>query len=325
LKIIIPVAGIGSRLRPHTHSAPKALLYVAGKPILGHILDQVAKLNPTEIVVIIGFHGDKIVEFVKSNYDLNVRFVEQERLLGLGYAIYLGLEDNETQDVLVILGDTIIETSWRELFERDQNTLAVKEVEDPRRFGVVETRGTLITSLVEKPENPQSNLALVGLYYFKEAAALREALVEIREKGITTQGEFQVTDALSLMIDKGIELHAHRIDGWFDCGKRETMLETNRHLLKNLGADGCKSCDGCVTIPPVYIDPDARVENSIVGPHASIAAGCVIKNSIISDSIISAGARVENARLTASLIGNNAIVRGSFKVLNVGDSSEISY
>jgi glucose-1-phosphate thymidylyltransferase len=326
LKVIIPAAGAGTRLRPHTHSAPKALLYVAGKPILAHIVDQVVQLNPSEVTIIVGFLGSQIVDFVKREYDLNVRFVEQKELLGLGYAILLGIEPGETEDILVILGDTIVETDWQDLLGRNQNVLGVKEVDEPQRFGIVEVQGTKITSIVEKPENPKSNLAVVGVYYIKDTMALRNGLEEIYNNGIRTKGEIQVTDAIQLLLDNGVELHAVSIDGWYDCGRRETMLQTNRHLLANL-TDKRENRDHpeSVLIPPVYVAPDAVIERSIIGPDASIAAGCVIRNSIISNSIISAGARVEDARLTSSLIGNNAIVNGSFKILNVGDSSEISY
>jgi len=326
LKIVIPVAGIGSRLRPHTHSAPKSLLYVAGKPILGHILDQVVKLNPSEVTLIIGFLGSMIVNYVNRQYDIKARFVEQADLLGLGYAIYLGIREGETEDILIILGDTVIETDWAKLIAKKQNILGVKEVDDPRRFGVVETNGTMITGIVEKPEKPKSNLASVGVYYIKDTPLFYDALRTVYKTGIRTRGEFQVTDAFDLLINKGVELHAYPIEGWYDCGKRETLLETNRHILAGLptGVNN-QEFPGSVINPPVYVAPDAVIERSIIGPNTSVAEGSVIINSIVSDSIISAGARVENARLTSSLVGNNAVVRGVFKVLNVGDSSEISY
>lgn len=322
---MIPAAGVGQRLKPHTHTAPKPLLYVAGKPILAHIVDQVAKLNPSEVSIITGFRGQQIVDFISSEYDLNIRFVEQKKLLGLGYAILLGIDQDETEDILVILGDTIIDTDWQSIIDRGQNILGVKEVEDPRRFGVVETNGTRVTRIDEKPENPRSNLAAVGLYYIKDTSAFRSALQEIHDKDIKTDGEIQVTDAIQLLLDRGIELHAAAIDGWYDCGKRETMLSTNRHLLANLPRSDHGKHPESVLIPPVFVAKDAIIERSIIGPNVSIAAGCIIRNSIISDSIISAGARVEDARLVESLVGNNATVIGSSKVLNVGDSSEISY
>jgi glucose-1-phosphate thymidylyltransferase len=199
-------------------------------------------------------------------------------------------------------------------------------VDDPRRFGVVETTGTKITAIVEKPEEPASNLAVVGAYFIKDALVLRDALRRIQQSGKLTQGELQITDAFDLMVRDGIEMHVCPIDGWYDCGKRETLLETNRHLLKKLpDAEKSPRHEGCVIIPPVYIADDVVVERSIIGPNTSVGAGSTIVKSIVSDSIISAGARVENARLTSSLVGNNAYVRGSYKVLNVGDSSEISY
>ena len=321
MKVIIPVAGIGSRLRPHTHSAPKSLLYVAGKPILGHILDQVVKLNPSEVIFITGFLGSQIVDYVNSEYKINAKFVEQKELLGLGYAIYLGTEKNQTEDLLIILGDTVIETEWEKIIGQKKNILGVKEVDDPRRFGVVETSGTKITSIVEKPQHPKSNLASVGLYYIHDTIQFHDALSEVLESGVRTRGEVQVTDAFDLLLKQGFELHAYPVKGWHDCGKRETLLETNKHLLKAMPHDMSQGkAPGCVINPPVFIAP-----NAIIGPNASVADGSVIRNSIVCDSIISSGARVENARLTSSLVGNNAVVNGAFKVLNVGDSSEISY
>ena len=326
MKIIIPAAGIGSRLRPHTHSAPKALLYVAGKPILGHILDIAASLKPSEVTVITGFLGELIVDYVEKHCDCDVRFVEQEELLGLGYAIYLGIRPGDDEDLLVILGDTVVDTDWSAMIDRRQNILAVKAVDDPRRFGVVETDGDRITGIVEKPEEPRSNLASVGVYYIKDTQAFRSALEEVYRSGLRTKGEFQVTDAFDVMMKRGVELYAHPMDGWYDCGKIETMLETNRYLLSKLPeAKKNMHIPGNVIVPPVYISPEATVENSIIGPNTSVAAGSRITTSIVSDSIISAGARVENARLNSSLVGNNALVRGAFKILNVGDSSEIIY
>jgi glucose-1-phosphate thymidylyltransferase len=324
VKVIIPVAGIGTRLRPHTHTAPKALLYVAGKPLLGHILDSLKDIKFEEITFIIGFLGEQIVDYVTKNYDFNARFVEQKELHGLGYAINLGIEENETDDILVLLGDTIIETDWDAFIGQDKNLLGVRQVKDPRRFGVAEVEGDRITRLWEKPEKPPSNLALVGIYYIRDTQLLKKSLEELIRADIKTRNEYQVTDAFQIMLDKGAEIHTHEIEGWYDCGKAETLLETNHHLL-----DKCKECapviKGSVVIPPVFIDGTAKIENSIIGPFTSIAAGAQIENSIIVNSIVALEAHVFHASLKNSLIGDHAVVKGHYKTLNVGDSSEVGY
>lgn len=324
MKVLIPVAGIGTRLRPHTHTEPKALLYVAGKPLLGHILDSIKGIEFDEITFVVGFLGDKIIEFVKENYSFKTNFIRQEEILGLGYAINLAIREQEDDDLLILLGDTIIETDLTDFVSLNKNLLGVKPVEDPRRFGVVETEGDRAVKLWEKPQDPPSNLALVGLYYIKDTPLLKKCLKEIISANIKTKNEYQVTDALQLMLEKGAKMYTYKIDGWYDCGKSETLLETNRHLL-----DNCETCqpsiDGSVVIPPVFIDKTAEIENSIIGPYASVAANTRIANSIISNSIISVGAIVKHGLLEGSLVGNHAVVKGNFRRLNVGDSSEISY
>ncbi|HEQ99441.1 MAG TPA: nucleotidyl transferase [candidate division Zixibacteria bacterium] len=324
MKVVIPVAGIGTRLRPHTHTAPKALLHVAGKPLLWHILDSLKELDFEEITFVIGFLGDKIIDYVKKNYDFKSRFVEQEELLGLGHAINIAIDDDERDPVLAVLGDTIVEMNWDGIIGKDKNFLGVRQVEDPRRFGVAEVEGNRILKLWEKPQDPPSNLALVGVYYIKDTQLLKDSLREIIKSNIKTKNEYQVTDAFQVMLEKGAEMYTFEIEGWYDCGKSETLLETNRHLL-----DVCKECapdiEGSVVIPPVFIDKSAKIKNSIIGPYASIAAGVTIKNSIVRDSIISVDAIVVNGLLTGSLIGDHAEVQGHFERLNVGDSSQIGY
>lgn len=324
MKVVIPVAGIGTRLRPHTHTAPKALLHVAGKPLLGHILDSLKDLDFEEITFVIGFLGDKIIDYVKKNYDFKSRFIEQEELLGLGHAINIAIDDDEEGDILAVLGDTIVEIDWGGIIGKDKNFLGVRQVEDPRRFGVAEVDGNRILKLWEKPQDPPSNLALVGIYYIRDTQLLKESLREIIKSNIKTKNEYQVTDAFQVMLERGAEMYTYEIEGWYDCGKSETLLETNRHLL-----DVCKECapdiEGSVVIPPVFIDKSAKIENSIIGPYASIAAGVAIKNSIIRDSIISVDAIVVNGLLTGSLVGDHAEVQGHFEKLNVGDSSQIGY
>ena len=325
MKAIIPAAGIGTRLRPHTYTLPKALLYVAGKPIIAHILDDIVPLKPSRFVLIVGYKGELIESFVKQHYPkLPVDFVFQEERRGIGHAVDLTRNvANDDEPLLIVLGDTIIKTDLKAVVARKNNVLGVKEVEDPRRFGVCEVEGDRIIRLVEKPADPPSNLALVGLYYLQHGASLFDAIRHNIERNVTTNNEYQITDALQLMIERGESFSPFVIDEWFDCGKPEAMLETNRKLLKD--APTPKPIDGSIIIPPVSISPNAEIINSIVGPYVSIADRVVIHSSVVRDSVLSEGAMVTDALLESSLIGANAVIRGGFKKLDVGDSSEISF
>ncbi len=323
MKAIIPAAGIGTRLRPHTHTAPKALLHVAGKPILGHILDEVRAFGIRDVVIIVGFMGDKIIEYVRKNYNIKATFVTQQELKGLGWAIYLTREHFQNEPVLIILGDTIFETDLNKVIGGEYDSIGTKTVDDPRRFGIAETDGHFITSLVEKPEHSKSNLALVGIYYIKSTGQFSRCLEELVQKNITTKGEYQLTDALGLMLKTGCKITTFNVDGWYDCGKPEALLATNRYLLSQI-----KSIDhreGNVIIPPVFISPTAVLESSVVGPHVSVGDGSRIIRSIVKDSIISEGAEVVDSMLDSSLVGSHSFLLGHYQKVNLGDSSEIGY
>jgi glucose-1-phosphate thymidylyltransferase len=263
------------------------------------------------------------VDYVRANYDVRVNFVEQEVRLGLGHAIHLARKYVGSEPVLIVLGDSIVKGDFKKMTSSDVNFIGVKRVAEPQRFGVVHLEGDRIVALVEKPEQPQSDLAAVGIYYIKDSPALFAALDSIISSETRTKGEFQLTDALNLMIKGGVELKAFEIDSWFDCGKPETLLETNRALLE-LSAPGL-GVPGSIIVHPVFVAPDAVVEASVIGPYVSIAEKAVVKRSIIRNSIIGESASVEDGLLDSSLIGDNATVRGTFKRLNVGDSSEIDF
>jgi glucose-1-phosphate thymidylyltransferase len=322
---IIPVAGVGTRLRPHTHTLPKVLLHVAGKPILAHILDDLPGLGIHKAVLIVGYMGDLVREYVVRNYPgLDAKFVEQPERLGLGHAVSLAAAHVDDQPVLIILGDTIFDADLRGVLAGSTHSIGVKAVADPRRFGIVETdRNGRVTLLVEKPERPASNLAITGIYYFTHAAPLLAALEEIQRKDIRTKGEFQLTDAMELMVQKGEVLTTFPVAGWYDCGKTETLLETNRVLLDKHG--GRSEITGSLVFPPVSIAADAVIHHCIIGPHASIGAGARLKNAAIRDSIINENAVVENILLQGSVVGESAVVRGDWKSVNVGHSSEVDF
>jgi len=323
MRAIIPVAGVGSRLRPHTYTVPKVLLNVGGKPIVGHILDRLIDNGFDEATIVIGYLGEKIKEYVVRNYSIKVDFVEQEERLGLGHAIYLSRHTFSRDPILIILGDTIFDVDLKALMNADSSVLGVKEVEDPRRFGVAETEGGFITRLVEKPDQPKSKLALVGIYFIRQPHILVDCLRQEIKGNIRTRGEFQLTDGLQMMIERGERMKTFSIEGWYDCGKPETLLETNRHLLDRQPTAAGRP--DVVIQPPVFVSQKATVKNSVLGPYATIADDAVVENAIIRNSIVSEGARVTDALLEDSIVGNNAVVHGAYKRVNIGDSSELEF
>jgi glucose-1-phosphate thymidylyltransferase len=325
IRAIIPAAGVGSRLRPHTHTTPKALIHVAGRPILAHILDDLERLGVTHVVLVVGHMSDAIRDYVDRNYAHLARsYVDQPERLGLGHAVRMTKDLVAGHPVFIVLGDTIFRADFSAVLEAGESAIGVHEVEDPRRFGIVETKDGLASRLVEKPDQPTSNLAIVGVYYLADSTLLFRALDTLVERDLRTKGEYQLTDALQLMIEQGHRIRPFRVDGWYDCGKTETLLETNRDLLDKPSRPLPSSQrEGSVIVPPVSIDPTALIEHSIVGPHVSIAARAVVRESVIRDSIVNEEAVVEQILLEGSVIGENALVRGNFRHLNVGDSSEV--
>jgi len=323
LKVIIPVAGIGKRLRPHTYTLPKALIEVAGKPILGHILERISKIDPQEVIIIVSHMEDKIKDYVAQNFKLNSSYVKQREALGLGHAIFLAKERVSAEEpLLIILGDTILDANFYALCKSKTNMIGVKEIEDPRRFGIAEVDGDIVKRLVEKPSHPTTNLALIGLYYIVDTDKLFESLNEIIERDIKTVGEYQLTDGLDLMLKKGNIFKIFNVDGWYDCGKPEALLDTNRYLLEK--SHKLVEINGSIIIPPVFVHPSSNIEHSIIGPYVSVAGNSTIKYSIVSDSIINSGAYIERMLLSRSIIGSNAEVYGKYEHLDIGDSSKVN-
>lgn len=324
MRAIIPVAGVGSRLRPHTYSVPKVLLNVAGKPILGHILDKLIGEGIKEATIVVGYLGDMIQEFVRSAYPaLRVDYVEQEEALGLGHAIYLSRHTIGTDPLLIILGDTIFDVDLRPVLGGTFSALGVKAVEDPRRFGVAEVYDGVIRRLVEKPEKPTSNLAVVGLYFIRNSPLLVECLNDIVDRNVRTRGEYQLTDALQRMIERGERMTTFPVEGWYDCGKPETLIATNRALLEKHSTS--RKIDGVVVVEPVYVAATAVLENCVIGPNTTVSAGATVSDAIVRNSIIGENAQVRKALLDNSIVGPGAAVVGSYKRVNVGDSSEIDF
>ena len=329
MKAIIPVAGAGTKLRPHTYTQPKALIPIAGKTILSFIVDQLREAGIHEFIFIVGYLGEKIQDYVKQTYpDLTTHFVFQNERQGTGHAIELTKSIVGGDEVFVVLGDTICEYDVKEVVESPYSMLGVKKVDDPRNFGVA-TIGEdgLIEQVVEKPAIPKSNMALVGLYKIKETQYLFECLHHLFMQDIKTQGEYNLTDALDCMIQRGAKFQSFKVKNWFDCGKKESLLESNATLLKKFGGNIQYIHDfkDTIIIPPVSIAPGCDISHSIIGPHVAIGANTTVKHSIIRDSIIGSYTSLFEVVLDNSLIGSDASVKGLSRSLNIGDNTEIDF
>lgn len=328
MKIVIPMAGFGTRLRPHTWSKPKPLVSAAGKPVLGHVLDMFSSLSDVdELIAIVGYLGDQIEDFIVESYPhWKARFVTQAELLGQSHAVWLAREGLEGPMLLAFV-DTIIDVDLSALENESADAVAwVKEVKDPRRFGVVELNDDgYVKRIIEKPDDKSNNLAIVGFYYFKDSKALVDAIEDQLEKDTQLGGEYYLADAVNIMLESGLKMRVEEVDVWKDCGKPGPLLETNRYLLDH-GRDNSQEAlqrEGAVIIPPVYIAPTAAVSESVIGPYVSIGPECIIQRSVIRNSIIDTGSRIESSHLAQSIIGRQASVVGQSQNLNIGDSAAI--
>ncbi|MDK2971725.1 MAG: glucose-phosphate thymidylyltransferase [Candidatus Sumerlaeota bacterium] len=332
MKAIIPVAGFGTRMRPHTWNVPKVLMNVAGKPMLDHIMDDLIEAGVTGVTFIVGFLGDEIEKHIRATYPkIETNFVVQKEMLGLGHAISLGKKYHQKdKDLLIILGDTIVRADFKKLFKSKHTELGVREVEDPRRFGVVklDAKGN-ISGMVEKPKDPPTNLAIVGVYKINDPALLFKGLDHIIKKDIRTAKEIQLTDALAWMLEKGHVMRPFAIDGWLDCGKPETLFETNAAILaespKAVQAGYRKRYREAVIIPPVFIGDGVELAGAVIGPNAVLGKGTKVSNAVVRDSIIGENATIANAVLKDSLVGDDAVVEGTAASLNVTSTSVCKY
>jgi glucose-1-phosphate thymidylyltransferase len=322
MNVILPVAGLGTRLRPHTWSRPKPLVSLAGKAVLDHVLDRLVPLNIDRVVFVTGYLGDQIEEYVREHYSFDSVFVEQAEPKGQSHAI-IEARGHITGPTVVLFPDMVFEADMENLHaSTNDGAIFVKEVDDPSRFGVVVVEDERISRLVEKPDEPVSNLAVMGVYYFSEITDLFSAIDRQLKENIQTKGEYFIADAIQLMINEGADFSAPVASVWEDCGTRDALLDTNRFLLK--GIEQVAPADGSVFIPPVYVDPSAKVMNSIIGPYASVGANAVVDGAIIRDSIVDDGACVTSAILERSMIGRNAILSGDVTRVNIGDTSEVT-
>lgn len=313
---------MGTRLRPITHTIPKALIPVAGRPVIGHIIDRLLPAGVDGITLIVGHLGDEIVSWVRSEYPIRVDFVRQEIMNGLAGAVSLAGTHVDDGPTMVVLGDTVFEADLSRIGLSGNNMLAVCPVDDPSRFGVVVSEAGRAVRLVEKPSEFVSNLAIVGIYYFRCGTRLISACESLISEGIRTRGEFQLTDAMQRMLDEGDVIELFQVDDWLDCGKPETLLQTNRTMLDRTVSP--EAPPGSVILPPVFLAPDTIIENCILGPYASIGPGCVIRNSIIRNSIACGGNRIEGSILESSVLGYRASLSGMPRSICLGDDSSVS-
>jgi glucose-1-phosphate thymidylyltransferase len=327
MKAIIPVAGAGTKLRPHTYTQPKALIPLAGKTILSFIVDQFVEAGINEFVFIIGYLGDKIQDYVREHYpQLTCHFVVQNDREGLGQAIYLtkGVVGND--EIFIVLGDTICEFDVKSVLENEHSLLGVKRVDDPRNFGVAEIdEDSNIIRLVEKPHIPKSNMALVGLYKIKETEFLFACLENNLREGIKSYNEYNLTDALECMIKHGAKFKSFKVQNWFDCGRKETLLESNATLMKKFGGNIAQEhiFENTIIIPPVSIASGCEIRNAIIGPNVAIGEKTSVVYSIVKDSIIGSFSNLYDVVLYDSLIGSDTEIKGETRTLNIGDNTEI--
>ena len=329
MKAIIPVAGAGTMLRPHTYTQPKALIPIAGKTILSFIVDQLHNAGINEFIFIVGYLGEKIQEYVTQHYPhLQTHFVYQNDRQGTGHAVELTKNIVNNDEVFIALGDTICEYDINEVMACEYSMLGIKKVDDPRNFGVatINEEG-FIEELVEKPAIPTSNMALVGLYKIKETHFLYECLQQIFADDIKSQSGYNLTDALDCMIKRGAKFKSFKVKSWFDCGKKETLLESNATLLKKIGGNVQEKHGyaDTIIIPPVSIAEGCNISNSIIGPHVAIGANTTVTHSIVRDSIIGSYTSLHEVVLDNSLIGSDASVMGLSRCLIVGDNTEIDF
>jgi glucose-1-phosphate thymidylyltransferase len=309
------------------------MVRVAGKPILGHILDNVARSPVDEVVVVVGVMQEMVTEYVRAEYGtrLDVSFVEQASTEGLGHGVYQARTVVDDEPLCIALGDMLFDSDHGAFLAAHDDlgdvdgSIGTKRVDEPSNYGIVTTDGDRITDLEEKPASSESDLAISGFYIVEDSAWLFDAIGHFVENDIRGAGEeYQLTDALQRMLDQGAEFGAFDVGDWYDCGRPETLLAANRVLLDRVGDDdGAVQRDSSTIVPPVDVGDDVTLARSVVGPHVSIDDGATITDSRISDSIVGQGATVEGANLRRSIVGDSATVQGTPNELNVGDSSDV--
>ncbi len=297
MKVIIPAAGTGTRLFPQTHTKPKSMVDIAGKPIIGHILDRMIDLEPEGIILVVGYRKEQVISYVDEHYRgvFPIEYVDQKERLGLGHSISLTRDLVGDSDIMIALGDMIFKSGYLDFYGQHRKnghcagSIGVREVDEPQKYGIVELEpaSQCIKRLEEKPKHPTSNLGISGVYFVQDTKALFEVLSWMLENDIKTRGEYQLTDALQEMVRRGSKFKTFTVSSWYDCGHAGSLLATNRVLLdEKEDMSSTYEIVDSVVVHPVAIGDDVRLVNSVIGPYASIADGTVIENSIISDSVI---------------------------------------
>lgn len=328
MKTIILLGGYGTRMRPHTWSRAKPLLKVAGNTIIGHLLDLMKDVTNGPVIFVVGYLGDQIEGWLRQHYGhLDMHFVVQEQALGQAHALWLCRDYLDSdEDVLIAFGDGIVKADYVALNREADAVFYVKEVEDPRTFGVVVLNETgYVTDFIEKPKGMENRLAIAGVYWFKRGRKLRDAVDTVINTGRKTLGEYYLADAFQVMLEQGDKIRVDTVEVWEDAGKPDTILHTNRRML-SVGYATFEALErgyveGFVVIPPVFIHPEADIESAVIGPFASIEARAVIRNAVVRDSIIDEGAKIEDCVIENSLIGENAQVKGRGRELFIGDNA----
>ena len=329
MMITVPMAGFGSRMRPHTWSKAKPLIALAGKTVLDHCLAQFDSLPASferEYVFIVSPNQlDQVQAYTQAAYPhLTVHYVVQTEMRGQADALYLarGLLQGP---MLMSFSDTLIATDLAFLENEPVDALTwVKPVEDPRRFGVAQVDADgWVTHLVEKPQDLANNRVLVGFYYFRSGAALMRAIAEQMQRGLSLKGEYFLADAVNVMLEHGVRMRTHTTEVWLDAGSPSAVLETNRYLLEHGSANDAQiePRAGVAVIPPVYIHPSAQIHAAVVGPHVSIGAGCHLQNVVIRNSILDENTRIQDMLVADSLLGQRVNLAGRAQSLNLGDDA----
>jgi glucose-1-phosphate thymidylyltransferase len=323
MQVIIPLAGKGTRLRPHTHLVPKPMLKVAGRPVMDWVMDTLRELEISELIFITGHLKEQVEEYATGRYGIPCRYIEQQVQDGTAGAINLA-RPHVTGPVLIIFVDTVFEADLTLINRSDADGIIwAKEVEDYQRFGVVVTDAQgYMTRIVEKPKEPISKLANIGLYYIRDTAALWQGIDQVLAAP-KNQGEYFLTDAFQWMIEHGRRILTAAVSGWYDCGKLETLLETNEILLRK-GAARRRDFPGVTIQDPVLIEDGVTLERSTVGPNVTIEAGTVVRDSQLSHTIIGADCDLSGVTLSRSMLGNNIAVRDFRGSASLADDSEIT-
>jgi len=298
VKVVIPAAGLGKRLQPMTYFYPKPLLYVGRKRMIDYIMDSIEDIVISEIIMVVGYKGGMLEDYLRKNYKHNFTFVYQMEQSGLGDAVLKGIEGSahpESEDLLVLLSDTIIDADMKKFTKRGRTKIAVKSVNNPKLFGIIETDGKKITGMTEKPENPKSNLAIVGLYYFSNIKSIQSSLEYVKKSGMRTKNEFQLTDAMIHLMESGENMESFRMKNWIDCGNFEMLIDSNMELLKR---DKLKN-----------YSENASVENSHLKGNVSLFENSSVKNSKLKSTIVFPNAIIEDCILHDSVIGEECVIK----------------